>query len=89
MRTGACLRLIAKKAARNRVCTRSKKRRMQRPYWYQVVSQNTVRDTVMTLSVLAAIALIAYLARGALAAGTRLEQISQERQQNAAARQVH
>ncbi|CAN7714308.1 hypothetical protein LJR039_005988 [Pseudorhodoferax sp. LjRoot39] len=43
----------------------------------------------MTLSVLAAIALIAYLARGALAAGTRLEQISQERQQNAASRQVH
>ena len=38
---------------------------------------------LMTISALAAVALIAYLVRGALAAGTRLEQISQERQERA------
>lgn len=42
----------------------------------------------MTLTALIAVAFIAFLARGALAAGTRLEQISRERQENAEFRQV-
>ncbi|WP_268245947.1 hypothetical protein [Pseudorhodoferax aquiterrae] len=42
----------------------------------------------MTLTALIAIACIACLARGALAAGLRLEQISKERQENAEFRQA-
>lgn len=41
----------------------------------------------MTMFALATIAFVAFLARGALAAGARLEQISRERQANTETRQ--
>jgi hypothetical protein len=45
-------------------------------------------DTPMTLAALITVAFIAFLARGAMAAGARLEQISQERLENAEFRQA-
>lgn len=45
-------------------------------------------DALMTLAALITIAFIAFLARGALAAGARLEQISRERQKYAELHQV-
>ncbi len=45
-------------------------------------------DTSMTLTALITVAFIAFLARGAMAAGARLEQISRERLENAGMRET-